>query len=74
MNTSPCKKNGKDCPKRRVGCRDTCAAWAAYQIVLIDIRNDRKKEAEANRRNQQVRTRRYIPGNEGSRIKNERKK
>lgn len=72
--TSPCKKNGKDCPKRRVGCRGTCAAWTAYQIVLVGVRERRKEAMDKGQKSKRVKTRRYVPANEGSRVKNERKK
>lgn len=28
---SPCFKNGKDCEKRKVGCRSDCPDWAIYE-------------------------------------------
>lgn len=29
---SPCKRNGVDCPDRKVGCRSTCThGWDKYQ-------------------------------------------
>lgn len=62
----PCKPN---CPNRELGCRSACSKWAAYQIVLVDDRKERIKKNELNAHNKQVKTRRYIPGNEGSRIK-----
>lgn len=69
MNTSPCKKNGKDCPKRDVGCRNTCAAWAAYQILLVKEREEKKEAAEKTVRSKQVKSRHYTPARDGSRIK-----
>lgn len=30
----PCKKDGADCPKRKVGCRKDCTDWDEYQIAL----------------------------------------
>ena len=62
----PC---GKNCPNRSITCRSACTKWAAYQIVLVSDRKERIRNSENNVHNKQVKTRRYIPGNEGSRIK-----
>lgn len=41
---SPCKRNGVDCPDRKVGCRATCAhGWDKYQKE-IEARRDARYE------------------------------
>lgn len=30
ISKPPCYADGKDCPKRKVGCRSKCKAWAKW--------------------------------------------
>lgn len=39
---SPCKRNGVDCPDRKVGCRSTCThGWDKYQQFCAKRRQGR---------------------------------
>jgi hypothetical protein len=44
---SPCY-NGRDCPKRKVGCRKTCPEWAEYEEAVEQDRERRHKHFFAN--------------------------
>ena len=40
----PCKKNGVDCPDRKVGCRSTCThGWDKYQQQCEERRRKRQE-------------------------------
>ena len=45
MTQSPCydKRTRTDCPKRCVGCKSSCAAWAAWLIVHEQEREKTRK-------------------------------
>lgn len=41
---SPCKRNGVDCPDRKVGCRSTCThGWDKYQQQCEERRRERRE-------------------------------
>lgn len=45
MESSPCKRNGVDCPDRKVGCRSTCThGWSEYQQFCEQRRQRRLEE------------------------------
>ena len=41
---SPCFRIGRDCEKRKVGCRSACEEWATYREKVDALH--KKKEAE----------------------------
>lgn len=50
---APCFKDGKDCTKRKLGCRKDCEEWQQYEKQQAEyreqIRSTRKTEFDANR-------------------------
>ena len=43
---SPCKRNGVDCPDRKVGCRSTCThGWDKYQQFCEQRRQARIEDS-----------------------------
>ena len=43
---SPCKRNGVDCPDRKIGCRSTCThGWDKYQQFCEQRRKDRLEDS-----------------------------
>ena len=50
---APCFKDGKDCTKRKVGCRKDCEDWQIYEKQQAEyreqLRSTRKVENDADR-------------------------
>lgn len=46
---NPCydEKSGKDCERRRAGCRSSCKAWKEYEKAHAAEREERLKAAQA---------------------------
>lgn len=46
MTGSPCKKDGIDCARRHLGCRNDCPDWKKYRLFHALEMDERKKEQE----------------------------
>jgi hypothetical protein len=44
----PCYNDGNDCPRRKVGCRQACAEWAAWESAHKADREQYKKHRAQN--------------------------
>lgn len=75
MTQSPCfdEKTRTDCPKRCVGCKTSCPAWAEWLIIHArekdEIRRKKYQDSEVNsflieqgKRVQAARHRKYVEG------------
>ena len=46
MTHSPCKKAGKDCERRHIGCRNSCEDWKKFVLFHALEMEEKKKEQE----------------------------
>lgn len=44
MKKPPCYNDGKDCPKRHVGCRDLCKEWNDWLVIHEAEKEQTKKD------------------------------
>ena len=47
MTPNPCYKDNRDCPRRCVGCKTTCAEWQEW----LEIHAQEKADIEQKRNN-----------------------
>lgn len=45
----PCFQNGKDCAKRKLGCRAECEEWQIYEKQQAEYREERYRDKQAAR-------------------------
>ena len=46
---SPCRRDGKDCPLRKLGCRKTCPyGWGEFESAMKEYRAWREKQHAIN--------------------------
>lgn len=70
MTVNPCYNDGRDCPRRRVGCRANCEDWKKW-LVIHETENKQRRKAKRNEaddfliENKLTKGRRYINQTKG---------
>lgn len=59
MTKPPCYNDGKDCPRRYVGCRAECTAWHEWLVIHAE---EKEKRYAIYRRDRDLDTFEYQQG------------
>ena len=49
LTKAPCYKDGHDCEKRCVGCRETCDDWQKWLVIHAHETDERRQKILADR-------------------------